>query len=120
MKSLIVITLLSSLLGGCIKLNIAPENAVKSSFEAGKSLVDEARLKHKGGQKKDVSRQVLISAYQDRAEAEKHCFTDLKDKLTRESTHKPPVIISEQVVIVDGLKNNTIECRIVAFIWPGN
>lgn len=120
MKSLIVIILLSSLLGGCIKLNIAPENAVKSSFEAGKSLVDEARLKHKGGQKKDVSRQVLISAYKDRAEAEKYCFYELKDNLNRESTQKPPVVITEQVVIVDGLKNNTIECRIVAYIWPGN
>lgn len=117
MRGLVVVVLVACFLSGCVKVNLLPEDAVKNSFKAGKNLYDEAKLKRQGGKKRELSRQVMLEEYANRTDAEDECLQNLKSKIFSESTDKAPVIVSEKIIVVDGVANNTIECQVVGYVW---
>ncbi|WP_075188390.1 hypothetical protein [Teredinibacter haidensis] len=119
MKNLVYVFVSVLLLAGCVKVNLLPEDAVKNSIKAGKNIYDESKLKHKGGKKREYSKQVLISDFPNREESEKECFDELKSKLSSESNSREAVIVSERAVIIDGVNNNVIECQLVGYVWSG-
>lgn len=103
---------------GCVKVQLLPEDAVKNTWNAGKNMYDERKLKKDGGEKREFSIQIGISDYSSRGNAEESCMMSLRDRLESESTKRESVILEERVFIVDGLENNVIECQIVGFVWP--
>lgn len=107
-------------LSGCVKLNLLPEDVVKNSFKAGKGMYDESKLKRQGGEKREFSKQVLVSEYPGKDDAEKYCSLNLRTKLIEESPNKEPVVISEKVIFVDGMQLNVIECQLVGFVWTND
>ena len=117
MKYIFIISILAVFISGCVKVNLLPEDAVKNSFKAGKNLYDESKLKRQGAKKRNYSKQVVVSEYSNREEAESSCLQLLNTKLNTESPNKEPVIVSEKVIVVDGINNKIIECQIVGFVW---
>ena len=118
MKNLIVFTLLAAVMAtGCVKVQLLPEDAVKNTWKAGKNLYDEKKLKRDGGTKREHSSQIVVSEYPSREEAEKVCMSSLKARLDDESVSRDAIIVSERVIVVDGLEDNVIECQVVGFVW---
>ena len=103
---------------GCVKVNILPQDTVKNSIAAGKTIYDETKLKRDGGKKRVYSKQVVVTEYANKTEAEETCIAALKTKLTDESIVREAVVTTERVIVVDGFANNTIECQITGFVWP--
>jgi hypothetical protein len=116
LKKFVVVSLFAFILSGCVKVNILPEDAVKNSIRAGKSIYDEAKLKREGGEKREYSKQVKLSEFSSNEEAENYCFQALRKKLTFDSSKRAPVIISEKILILDGQNSNLIECQIAGSI----
>ena len=119
LKNIVYVFVSVFLLSGCVKVNLLPEDAVKNSIKAGKNIYDESKLKRQGGKKREYSKQVLVSDFPNRDESEQECFKELKYKLSSESNRRQAVIVSERVIIVDGVENNVIECQLVGFVWSG-
>ncbi|MFT7689207.1 MAG: hypothetical protein ACI9FB_004575 [Candidatus Azotimanducaceae bacterium] len=105
-------------LSGCVKVQLLPEDAVKNTFKAGKNLYDESKLKRQGGVKREYSSQVVVDKYVSREEAETNCMGVLSSKLEAESTIRVPVVVTERVIVVDGVSADVIECQLTAYIWP--
>lgn len=108
---------LATLTTGCVKVQLLPEDVVKNTWEAGKNLYDERKIKNDGGEKKEYSSQINISDYSSRTDAETSCMESLKNRLKIESTEREPIITSEKIFIADGLENKVIECQAIGFIW---
>ncbi|WP_144394501.1 hypothetical protein [Pleionea sediminis] len=104
--------LLSFSLAGCVQFKVVPDNAIRDSIDAGKSVYHE----YKGGTKRNLSKQVLINDYASKKLAEDECIRELKESIASESTEKDPAIISMKSKYVND--NQSIECTIVAYVWP--
>lgn len=109
----ITLLVLLSILGGCVKLKVLPDDVVGKSVKATQNIYNETKLKRSGGVKKNYEREVLTTQYASSLEAETACLTQLKSRINRESPRKPAVILTEKVKPTQ----QAIRCQATAFIW---
>lgn len=104
-------------LGACVNLQILPENSIKNSVEAGKNLIDEAKVKSSGGKKMALSSEYKIETGQTRPEAEKACLSEIKARANEASPKRNYELVNEKTRLGKNGEATTLTCEISVFVW---
>lgn len=118
MKIFTFLMLVGFSLVGCVKVKILPDNAVRNTYDASKELISKTKLKRSGGLEREYSKQLLVSDYESQDQAEAVCDEKLTVLIQNESPRKAPVVLSRKHVLISLESHLTIECSVVAYIWP--
>lgn len=112
-----LVTVLTIHLGACVNLQILPENSIKNSVEAGKNLIDEAKVKSSGGKKIALSTEYKVEAGQTRPEAEKACLSEIKARASEASPKRNYELVTEKTRLGKNGEAAVVTCEIAAFVW---
>ena len=104
-------------LSGCIKLHLLPEDSIQHSVDAGKNLIDQAKLARAGGKKMTLASEVKLSAAATQKAAEQACLAELKTRAAQASSKRAYELVSEKTHLgkTDGIE--IIGCEFLIYVW---
>ena len=104
-------------LSGCIKLQVLPENSIQHGVDAGKQLIDQAKLARAGGKKMTLATEVKLSAAANQALAEQACLSELKTRATAASPKRAYELVSEKTHLGKNEGLEIIGCEVLIYVW---
>lgn len=104
-------------LGGCIKLQVLPEESIQQGVDAGKNLIDQAKLARAGGKKMTLATEVKLAAAANQAAAEQTCLSELKTRATKASSKRAYELVSEKTHLGKRDELEVIGCEILIYVW---
>jgi|GEM_PF-3479049 len=104
-------------LSGCVKVQILPEHSIERGVDAGKDLIDQAKLARSGGKKMTLATEVKLSSAPQQAAAEQACLAELTARATAASSKRSYEQVSQKTFLAkrDGI--DVVGCEILIYTW---
>lgn len=109
--------LMAFALGGCIKLQVLPEDSIQHSVDAGKSLIDQAKFSRSGGKKMTLANEVKLTAGVEQLVARQACLAELTARAQEASSRRAYEVVSEKTHLGKRDALEFIGCELVVYVW---